>query len=83
MLDSLMSDKFRVVEQFTRTAPDQIRYRATVYDPVFTSPWTVELFMHPQKGDLVEYACHEGNYGLKGLLSATREEEKRAAGGKK
>jgi hypothetical protein len=83
MLDSLMSDKFRVVEQFTRTAPDQIRYRATVYDPVFTAPWTVELFMHPQTGDLVEYACHEGNYGLKGLLLAVREDEKHAAEGKK
>jgi hypothetical protein len=83
MLDSVMSDKFRAVEQFTRTAPDQIRYRATVYDPVFTAPWTVEVFMHPQTGELVEYACHEGNYGLKGLLSAVREEEKRAAEGKK
>ena len=83
MLDSVMSDKFRVVERFTRTAPDQIRYRATVYDPVFTAPWTVELFMHPQNGELVEYACHEGNYGLKGLLSAVREEEREAAEGKK
>jgi hypothetical protein len=83
MLDSLMSDDFRVVEQFTRTAPDQIRYRATVSDPVFTAPWTVENFMHPQSGPLVEYACHEGNYGLKGLLSAVREEERRAAEGKK
>jgi hypothetical protein len=83
MLDSLMSNEFRVVEQFTRTAPDQIRYRATVHDPVFTAPWTVELFMHPQNGELVEYACHEGNYGLKGLLSAVREEERRAAEGKK
>jgi hypothetical protein len=79
MLDSLMSGEFRVVEQFTRTAPDQIRYRATVHDPVFTAPWTVELFMHPQAGELVEYACHEGNYGLKGLLSAVREEERKAA----
>jgi hypothetical protein len=83
MLDSLMSDEFKVVERFTRTAPDQIRYRATVSDPVFTAPWTVELFMHPQTGELVEYACHEGNYGLKGLLSAVREEERRAAEGKK
>ena len=83
MLDSVMSDKFKVVEQFTRTAPDQIRYRATVNDPVFTQPWTVELFMHPQNGDLVEYACHEGNYGLPGLLSAVREEEKKVAEGKK
>jgi hypothetical protein len=82
MLDSLMSDEFRVVEEFTRTGRDQIRYRATVHDPVFTSPWTVELFMHPQSGELVEYACHEGNYGLKGLLSAVREEEKKAEGKK-
>jgi hypothetical protein len=77
MLDSVMSDEFRVVEQFTRTAPDQIRYRATVHDPVFTAPWTVEIYMHPQTGDLVEFACHEGNYGMRGLLSAAREEERR------
>ena len=80
MLDSVMSDEFRVVERFTRTGPDQIRYRATVHDPVFTAPWTVELFMHPQPGELVEFACHEGNYGLRGLLSAAREEERRATG---
>jgi hypothetical protein len=82
MLDSVMSNDFRVVEQFTRTARDQIRYRATVYDAVFTAPWTVELFMHPQVGELVEFACHEGNYGMRGLLSAVREEERRAAEGK-
>jgi hypothetical protein len=83
MLDSVMSNEFRVVERFTRTAPDQIRYRATVHDPVFTAPWTVELFMHPQAGELVEFACHEGNYGLRGLLSAVREEERRAAESKR
>jgi hypothetical protein len=82
MLDSVMSEEFRVVERFTRTGPDQIRYRATVHDPaVFTQPWTVELFMHPQEGPLVEFACHEGNYGLRGLLSAERAEERRAAEG--
>jgi hypothetical protein len=83
MLDSVMSNQFRVVERLTRTAADQVRYRATVYDPVFTAPWTVEIFMHPQKGQLVEYACHEGNYGMSGLLSGTREEERKAAGGKR
>jgi hypothetical protein len=82
MLDSVMSDAFRVVETFTRTAPDQIRYRATVDDPeVFTEPWTIELFMHPQEGPLVEFACHEGNYGLRGILSAERADERRAAEG--
>ena len=83
MLDSVMSDQFKVVERFTRTGKDQIRYRATVHDPVFTAPWTVEIFMHPQKGQLVEYACHEGNYGMSGLLSGTRAEERKAAEGKR
>jgi hypothetical protein len=79
-LNSVMSDEFRVVERFTRTAPEQIRYEATVHDPVvFTAPWTVEVFMHPQEGHLVEFACHEGNYGMRGILSAAREEERRAA----
>ena len=82
MLDSVMSESFRVREEFTRTGADQIRYRATVHDPeVFTAPWTVEIFMHPQEGPLVEFACHEGNYGLRGLLSAAREDERRAAEG--
>ena len=80
MLNSVMSDQFSVVERFTRTAPDRIRYEATIDDPaVFTAPWSVEIFMHPQEGPLVEFACHEGNYGLTGMLSAAREEERRAA----
>ena len=80
MLDSVMSEEFSVVERFTRTGPEQIRYRATVDDPaVFTAPWTVEIFMHPQQGPLVEFACHEGNYGMRGQLSAARAEERRAA----
>jgi hypothetical protein len=83
MLDSVMSDDFKVVERFTRTAPDQIRYRATVHDSVFTAPWTVEIFMHPQNGQLVEFACHEGNYGMRGILSAMREEERKAAEAKR
>lgn len=82
MLNSVMSDEFSVVERFTRTGPDQIRYQATVSDPaVFTQPWTVENFMHPQEGPIVEYACHEGNYGMSGILSAARQEEESAAGG--
>lgn len=80
MLNSVMSDEFRVVERFTRTAPDQIHYLATVYDlEVFTQPWTIEVFMHPQDGEIVEYACHEGNYGMSGILSAARRDERTAA----
>ncbi len=80
MLNSVMSEDFRVIERFTRTGPDQIRYLATVDDPgVFTEPWTVEIFMHPQEGPIVEFACHEGNYGMRGILTATRAEEREAA----
>jgi hypothetical protein len=80
MLNSVMSENFSVVERFTRTGPEQIRYQATVNDPdVFVEPWTIEYFMHPQEGELVEYACHEGNYGLPGLLTAEREEERQAS----
>jgi len=80
MLNSVVGEDFSVVERFTRTAPDQIRYQATVHDPdVFVEPWTVEIFMHPQEGQLVEFACHEGNYGMPGQLSAQRAEERRAA----
>jgi hypothetical protein len=80
MLNSVMSEHFSVVERFTRTGPEQIRYQATVTDPdVFVEPWTIEYFLHPQEGELVEYACHEGNYGLRGLLTAAREEERQAA----
>jgi hypothetical protein len=83
MLDSVMSEDFRVVERFTRTGPAQINYQATVHDPaVFTAPWTVEIFMYPQAGQLVEFACHEGNYGLSGILSAQRADEQRAAEGR-
>ena len=67
MLDSVMSDKFRVVEQFTRTAPDQIRYRATVYDPVFTAPWTVEIFMHPQNGRARRVRVPRGQLRYEGI----------------
>ena len=81
-LNSVMSEDFRVVERFTRTAPDRIQYRATIEDAaVFTDPWTVEIFMHPQAGPLVEFACHEGNYGLRGLLSAARAEERASENG--
>jgi hypothetical protein len=77
MLNSVVSENFSVVERFTRTGPEQIRYQATVNDPdVFVEPWAIEYFMHPQEGELVEFACHEGNYGLQGLLSAEREEER-------
>jgi hypothetical protein len=73
-----MSDQnLRVVERFTRTDPDTIIYRAAITDPtVFTRPWSVEISMTRHAGPLFEYACNEGNYGMFGILSGARAEEK-------
>jgi hypothetical protein len=69
-----------VTERFTRVADDQINYRFTVEDPTtFTAPFTGELPFTRVDAQVYEYACHEGNYALPGILAAEREAEKRAA----
>jgi hypothetical protein len=73
--DIFTSDALHVVERFTRTAADRIRYQFTVEDPAtWTKPWSGEVPMRRFKGPIYEYACHEGNYGLvnilRGLLAA-------------
>lgn len=71
----------RLIERFTRTGPDTIVYEFTVHDPEsFVQPWTAQLFMHRSEGPLYEYACHEGNYGIAGVLAGFRAEERAAAG---
>jgi len=53
----------------------------TVIDPTtFTKQWTVAIPYQDTGEDLFEYACHEGNYGMEGILSGAREEERAAAG---
>jgi hypothetical protein len=72
-----------LTERYTRTGPDSVDLRLTVDDPtVWTKPWTVALGLRPSEGELVEYACHEGNYGLRNILEVARDEEAAAAAGK-
>jgi hypothetical protein len=71
----------RVIERFTRVAPDKIHYRFTIEDPqAFTLPFTGELPFHRTDDPIYEYACHEGNYALRGILAGAREQEKAATG---
>jgi hypothetical protein len=79
--DNGMSDEnLRVIERFNRTGPTSMTYRATVTDPtVYSQPWTIELPMEKTNSLLYEYACHEGNYGLAGILTGARAQEKAAA----
>jgi hypothetical protein len=76
------NENLKVIERFTRTAPDNILYQFTVEDPsTFAQPFSGELPLNATPGKLYEYACHEGNYALPGILAGAREEE-RAAGSK-
>jgi hypothetical protein len=70
---------FLLIERFKPIAPDTVEWSVTVSDPAtWTRPWT--FAMNLAKKDVsqqpFEYACHEGNYGLRNILSAARAEEK-------
>ncbi len=72
-------DNLRLTERFTRVGPDFVLYRVTVEDDtVFTRPWTMEIPLTLQDASenrIYEAACHEGNYGLTGILSGARAED--------
>ena len=71
--------RLRLVERFRRTGPDILLYQVTIDDPAtFVRPWTVELPARRGDGDIYEYACHEANYGLEGILRGHRAEEREA-----
>jgi hypothetical protein len=72
-------DRLRLIERFTRVAPNTILYEFTVGDPTaFTKPWTAQIPMTRSPGPLFEYACHEGNYAMTGVLAGARAKEKKA-----
>lgn len=73
------SERLRLLERFARVSDDAIEYRVTVDDPgTWTAPWTVAFPMSRQDDyQWAEYACHEGNYPLRGILSAARALEQR------
>lgn len=70
------SDTMRVTERFTRVARDTINYSFTVHDPeTFVSDFSGEIPMQLTTDRLYEYACHEGNYSLPGVLAGARKDE--------
>jgi hypothetical protein len=73
-------ENLHLTERFTRVAEDTLRYEFTVNDPtVWTTPWTAAIYWKKAKGELYEYACHEGNYSARGMLSGARADEVSAA----
>ena len=74
------AENLHLVERFTRVGPGEIEYRVTIDDPTtFSKPWTLVIPFVNTGEDMFEYACHEGNYGMEGILSGAREEERAAA----
>ncbi|MDB2553111.1 hypothetical protein N9X99_00980 [Gammaproteobacteria bacterium] len=70
------SPQMRVTERFTRTDENTITYQFTVNDPEnYTQPWSGELPMVASDEGIYEYACHEGNYALPGILAGARRAE--------
>jgi hypothetical protein len=68
----------KITERFTRVAANQILYRFTVEDEqAYTQPWKGEEPLLATKDHIYEYACHEGNYALPGILAGARQSEKK------
>src|SRR5688572_17434183 len=70
----------RLTERFRRIDADTVRYEVTVTDPTtLVRPWTAALHLrHSNQPDVFEYACHEGNYAMRNILSGARAAEKQA-----
>ena len=69
----------KVTERFRRISPDSLSYQFTVEDPSLSAPYSGEVQMRQTKGQVYEYACHEGNYALTGMLAGARAEEAKTA----
>ena len=69
-----------LVERYKRIADGGLRYEVTVEDPdTWARSWTAALNLRPQQAGMFEYACHEGNYAMKNMLTASRAAERAAA----
>jgi len=66
----------KVVERFTRTSDDAILYEFTIEDSnAYTQPWSAQIPFRATDASIYEYACHEGNYALPGILAGARRED--------
>jgi hypothetical protein len=72
-------ETYRTIERFTRVGPNDLKREVTFDDPkTWTRPWTVLIEMgktDDKRHMIFDSACHEGNYGMTGILAGTRKEE--------
>jgi hypothetical protein len=78
------SRDMHLVERFTRVDAETLLYEFTIDDPkTWTRPWTAAIPMRFTEGPIFEYACHEGNHGMVGILAGARADEKAAEAAEK
>jgi hypothetical protein len=74
------TNNVKLIERYTRVSPEFIHWQVTVDDPAtWTQPWTFMIRLKKTDGLIYEYACHEGNYSMEGILAGARAEEAKAA----
>jgi hypothetical protein len=77
---AVSSEQLHVTERFTRSDAETLKYEITIDDPgAWTKPWSLMIPLHRTSNPVYEYACHEGNEGLKGILAGARADEAAAA----
>jgi hypothetical protein len=73
-------ENMKLIERFTKVDPETLLYEFTIDNPTaFTKPFTVQIPMSKSPLPMFEYACHEGNYGMYGILSGARALDRAAA----
>jgi hypothetical protein len=77
---NVSTEKLHVVEKFRRTSADTLQWEVTIDDPgAWSKPWSAMIPLRQSKDAIYEYACHEGNYGLRDILAGARAEDKAEA----
>ena len=71
-------DTLKIIERFTKVGPNKLRWSVRLDDPkTWTKPWTFSMPLTLNDAEPIQlYECHEGNYGLRNILSAARAEER-------
>jgi hypothetical protein len=70
-------ENLHLTERFRRVSQDLVRYEFTVADDTtWPRPWSVMIPLQRSSAPMYEYACHEGNLGLAGILAGARTEER-------
>ena len=73
----ISSEGLHLTERLTRVSPNTLNYSVAINDPTtWTKPWTVLIPLMSTNDAIYEYACHEGNIGMEGILVGARLEEK-------